>query len=59
MPVWTCIVVQQNCEHFDKAPEDGPKGLKYVVPLKINIVSEVCCVDRHESICSLIHATER
>jgi hypothetical protein len=47
--IWTCVVDQQYSEHYDKAPEDDPKSLKHVT-LKINIVSEVCCVDGHESI---------
>jgi hypothetical protein len=49
--------VQQYFEHYDKVPEDDPKGLKHVVQLKINIATEVCCVDGHKSICSVIHAT--
>jgi hypothetical protein len=30
-------IVRQYCEHYDKAPEDDPKELKHVVPLKIPI----------------------
>jgi hypothetical protein len=28
------VVVQQYCEHYYNSPEDDPKGMKHVVPLK-------------------------